>query len=234
MIYTTQDTMPVPLSFGVGDIVAVGSLVRNIYATYAGAPEQFRNVSPEILSLYVVVQKVEDHLGIWRSGGLPGSGGLARLDESDLKTMYDELRIIMEELDDPVKRYQCWASSERNPIDHFSWGQKNLVGLRERLRSSTNTFIGSLAKYVDSPLTNIDFRNATIFLYLPMYLLSFKYLRLCPGNYLAANSLRRAPSAYSYGLPAYQASMAERAVMTMAMACLGNQPRYTRQVVSRL
>ena len=92
--------MPVPFGFGVIDIIVVGSVVRNVYATYAGAPKQFRNLSQEILSLHVVVGKIEDQLGIWGSGGaagLAGCGGLSSLSTktgNDLKILYDDLRTL--------------------------------------------------------------------------------------------------------------------------------------------
>ena len=153
------------LPFGAGDIVAVGTLIWKTYAAYADAPEQFQNFAREILSLHVVVRKVEDHMGISGSGRatqLPGPGGVANLstkDRNDLKILYDDLRTIMAELDDLLKKYQNLTSNRRNPIDRFRWGQEDLVGLRDKLRSSItllNIYHGSLAKSVHPPLTYID------------------------------------------------------------------------------
>ena len=171
--------MSVPFGFGVGDTLAVGALVLNVYTAYKGAPEQFRDFSREILALHVVIRKVEEQLGISGSGGAvrqSSSGGVARLstkDGEDLKILYDGLRTIMEEQYGLLQRYQSLTSNRRNPIDRLRWGQEDLVGLRDKLRSSItllNTFNGSLAKYVLSPLTFIDFQHAKMFLHLPMYL----------------------------------------------------------------
>ena len=168
--------MPVPFGFGVGDFIAFGTLVLKVYTAYESAPKQFQNFSKEILSLHVVVRQVEDQLSISGSGGtarLPGSRGIASLItkyNDDLKVLCDELRTIMEELDDLLKRYQNLASNCRNPIGRFRWGQEDLVGLRERLRSGItllNTINGGLAKYVLSNLTNTDFASVKIFLHLP-------------------------------------------------------------------
>ena len=71
-IYTTMS-----FGYGAGDIVAIGTLVWNVYSAYAGAPEQFRNFSQEILSLHVVVKKVEDQLGMSGSGRTVGVCGSA-------------------------------------------------------------------------------------------------------------------------------------------------------------
>ena len=60
----------------------VGAQVWNIYTAYAGAPEQFQKFSQEILSVHVVVRKVEDQLGISGSdevaiaNRLPGSASI--------------------------------------------------------------------------------------------------------------------------------------------------------------
>ena len=169
-IYTTQRMMPVPFVIQVSDLI---NLVWNVYTAYAGAPEQFRSFSREILSLHVVVRKVEEQLGISGASGAvrqPSSGGVASLstkDGNNLKIMYDDLRTIMEELHDLLKKYQSLTSNRRNPIDRLGWGQEDLVGLRDKLRSSItllNTYNGSLAKYVPSPLTYIGVENAKIFL----------------------------------------------------------------------
>ena len=149
-------------SFRVGDFLTVGKLVWNMYTAYADAPEQFRNISQEILSLHIVIQKVEVQLGVLGSDGMgsgsqrPSSGDaaspptLSTEDQNELETLYDGLQAIVKELDDLLKKYKS-SESTGNPIDRLKWGQEDLVGLRERLRSNINlltTFNAFLAKYV--------------------------------------------------------------------------------------
>ena len=151
--------------FGVGDFLAVGKLVWGVYSAYADAPEQFRNFSQEILAVHVVVRKVEDQLGISgfdgtasrgrASSGASGSGSqlpvvatLSMKDRDDLKILYDGLEAIMKELDDLLRKYKSLEST-RNPIDRFKWGQEDLVGLRDKIRSnitSLTAFNSTLAK----------------------------------------------------------------------------------------
>ena len=147
--------MSVP--FGVGDVLAVGTLVWNVYTAYKGAPEQFRNFSREILPLHVVVRKVEEQLGISGSVGAarrPSSGGVAGLsmkDRNDLKILFDNLRSIMEELEELLNKYQSLASNRRKRIDRLRWGQEDLVGLRGKLQLNLTvltSFSTTLAKYV--------------------------------------------------------------------------------------
>ena len=154
--------------FGVGDFLTVGKLVWDVYSAYADAPEQFRNFSQEILSLHIVIRKVEVQLGMSGSDGHGMASGSQRLgsgsgsgdaasppslsseDQNDLKTLYDGLQAIVKELDSLLKKYKSLESTS-NPIDRLKWGQEDLDGLRERLRSNINlltTFNASLAKYV--------------------------------------------------------------------------------------
>ena len=135
--------------FAVGDFLAVGKLVRNVYSAYADAPEQFRNFSQEILSLHIVIRKVEDQLGITGSDA-SASGRVASLstkDKEDLKILYNGLQNVMKELDDLLKQYRNLESS-RSPIDRWKWGQEDLVGLRDKIRSNITLLTATLAKYV--------------------------------------------------------------------------------------
>ena len=140
--------------FSVGDFLAAGKLVWDVYSAYKDAPEQFRNLSQEILSLHIVIRKIEDQLGI-SSSDEAGSGGqlgtaLSTTDKDDLKMLYDGLQAIMKELDDLLSKYRKLESS-RNPIDRFKWGQEDLVGLRDKIRSHITlltAFNATLAKYV--------------------------------------------------------------------------------------
>ena len=150
--------------FGVGDFLAVGKLVWDVYRAYADAPEQFRNFSQEILALHVVVRKVEGQLGLSDSDGgsqLPAVGSssgsqppvvatLSAKDKEDLKILYDGLQAIMKELDNLLKKYKSLEST-RSPIDRFKWGQEDLVGLRDKIQSNITlltAFNSTLAKYV--------------------------------------------------------------------------------------
>ena len=146
--------------YGVGDFLAVGKLVWNVYRAYADAPEQFRDISQEILSLHIVIQKVEDQLGI--SGSDAASGSLASgsqpqhvktlstKDKDNLRVLYDGLQGIMKELDGLLKKYRNLESGH-NLIDRLKWGQEDLVRLREKIQSHMNfltAFNGALMKSV--------------------------------------------------------------------------------------
>ena len=157
--------------FGIGDFLAVGKLVWSVYRAYADAPEQFRDFSQEILSLHIVIRKVEGQLGIsgpdatangsqasrsqasrsQASGSQPPNvATLSTKDKDDLRELYNGLQAIMKELDSLLKKYQSLESSH-NAIERLKWGQEDLVRLRGKIQSNITlltAFNGTLAKYV--------------------------------------------------------------------------------------
>jgi len=167
------------MSFGfkVRDILAVGTLVRNVYTAYAGAPEQFQNLSQEVLSLHVAARKVEDQLGIsgYAETGVgsatvtrqPDSGGignLSRKDKDDLRMLYDGLQTLMKEMDDLLKKSQN-SALHGNPIDRLRCGQEDLAELRDKVRSNITlltAFNMRLAECVLSLFTCAGFKPAKI------------------------------------------------------------------------
>ena len=102
-----------------------------MYSAYAGAPEQFRNFSQEILSLHVVVKTVEDQLR--NRGPRNNTLTLSAKHTDDLKTLHDGLQTIIKELDALLKKYQSLTEDRFISFDRLKWGQEDLVGLRERI-----------------------------------------------------------------------------------------------------
>ena len=141
--------------FGVGDFVGVGSLLWNMYSVYAGAPEQFRNFSQEILSLHVVFKKVEDHLRNQGFGdNITGTLTLSAKDANDIKILYDGLQTIVKDLDALLKKYQSLLENRNILFDRLRWGQRDLTELRGRILvhiGLLNAFNTSLTWYVVFP-----------------------------------------------------------------------------------
>jgi len=170
VIDITLSAMPVPYGFGVGDFLALGVLVWKVYNDYAGAPEQFRNFSSEILALHIVTKMVEDQLcipGPYRdnsetsgsaSSRPPASRSfilaLSAKDTEDLRILYDGLQVIGTELDVLLTKYKRLALNPTISFDRLKWGLEDLAGLRERIHANISlltAFNASLAKCAPFP-----------------------------------------------------------------------------------
>ena len=138
--------------FSVGDFLAGGTLVWKVYNAYAGAPEQFRNVSQEILSLHVVFNKVEDQL---RNQGFGNNTlRLGTKDTDDLKILHDGLQTIVEKLDALLQKYHSLMENRSISFDRLRWGQEDLSELRERVIAHVGlltAFNTSLMAYANPP-----------------------------------------------------------------------------------
>jgi len=153
------------MSFGysVDDFLGVGTLVWNVYSSYAGAPEQFRSFSQEILSLHVVSKKVEDQLRNQGSGNTTLM--LSAKDTDDLKILHDGLQTIMKELDALLQKYRGLTENRSVSFDRLRWGQEDLVGFRERILIHVgilSAFNTSLTSYVHPPFRFLTLSYSTI------------------------------------------------------------------------
>jgi len=52
----------VSFGFGVSDFIAVGALVRQLYRAFANAPGDFREISRELSSFYIVIDDLRDEV----------------------------------------------------------------------------------------------------------------------------------------------------------------------------
>ena len=117
--------------YGVGDFLAVGKLLWDVYSAYAGAPEQFRNFSQEILSLHVVFKTVEDQLRNRGSGD--NTLTLSAQATDDLKILHNGLQTIVTELDALLKKYQSLKEDRSISFDRLKWGKEDLAEFRQRI-----------------------------------------------------------------------------------------------------
>ncbi|KAF8445097.1 hypothetical protein BGX38DRAFT_1119610, partial [Terfezia claveryi] len=117
--------------FSIGDFVSVGTLVWNVFSAYAGAPEQFRNFSQEILSLHAVYKQIEDQL--CNQGYGNNSSTLSAKQTEDLKILHDGLQLIMKELDALLQKYNSLMENHSVSFDRLKWGLEDLAGFRERI-----------------------------------------------------------------------------------------------------
>lgn len=132
--------MVVPFGFGVGDFMAVGTLVLSLYKAFKNAPGEFNEISRELQSFYIVVadlmEQAEDE------NSLLNREGVSR--KQELLALRDNLLGTMQELQDLHERYKRMG---RISWSRFSLGQENLGAMRSKLVveiTAVNTFMSSL------------------------------------------------------------------------------------------
>ncbi|KAF8861852.1 hypothetical protein BDZ45DRAFT_618093, partial [Acephala macrosclerotiorum] len=74
--------MVVPPGYGIGDIIAVSTLVWTVYKACKGAPGEFQELSRELSTLHTILRELEDEAGAPTSLlNRRGSGRKAELDD---------------------------------------------------------------------------------------------------------------------------------------------------------
>ena len=128
------------MSFGysVSDFVAVGQLSWKIYKACKDAPEGFKNIAQEVLSLHAVLKELEETY----SDAILSAAQLSRL-----RVVGDGCRAVLEDLQDLVDRYNSLGTNTKRTLDRLAWGSENIAELRSRLISNTGLLITFL-KYV--------------------------------------------------------------------------------------
>jgi hypothetical protein len=127
--------------YGVGDLLAIGTLAWKVYKSCKGASESFRDISSEVLSLHVVVKEAED---IVFAQTLP----LAK--QEQLRVVGDGCRHVLEDLDNLVKKYQSLGTQSKRTWDRMRWGAEDISELRARLTSHIGILTGLLAALIRS------------------------------------------------------------------------------------
>ena len=124
--------------YGVGDFLAVSKLAWKVYKDYRGAPEDFSNISDEIKSLHIIVDRHKDEFQ---------NKTLNPDEETQLREILQGCTNVLEDLDRLRIKYMSLGSapgSSPQAIDRIKWSQENVAELRARLSSNTallNTFI---------------------------------------------------------------------------------------------
>ncbi|MCJ1263054.1 hypothetical protein MMC22_002924 [Lobaria immixta] len=127
------------MSFGysVGDFVVVGQLAWKIYKVCKDAPESFKNVAQEVLSLHAVLKELEETYS---------DANFSAAQQSRLRIVGDGCRAVLEDLQGLVDRYNSLGTSTKRTWDRLAWGSEDIVELRSRLISNTGlltTFINA-------------------------------------------------------------------------------------------
>ncbi|MCJ1266071.1 hypothetical protein MMC22_005953 [Lobaria immixta] len=141
--------------FSVGDVAALGQIAWKIYKACKDAPESFKNVSQEVLSLHAVLKELEEtYSGVMLSA--------AR--QSRLKILGDGCREVLEDLQCVLDKYNSLGTKTKRTWARLGWGSKDIAELRSRLISNTvllTTFVNTSQVIVQEKLDMFlqDFRG---------------------------------------------------------------------------
>jgi len=124
--------------YGIGDFIAVSKLAWDVYNAYKDAPEDFRNISDEIKSLHIIIDRHKDKFQ---------DKTLTSDEQSQLREILQGCTNVLENLDKLRTKYMRLGSdqgSSSQAIDRIKWTQESIAELRARLTSNItllNTFI---------------------------------------------------------------------------------------------
>lgn len=130
ILYTSWRWLFQIMSFGcsVGDFLALGQLAWKIYKTCKDAPQGFKNVSQEVLSLHAVLKEVEE---------MYSDTTMSAAQQSRLRIVGDGCCGVLEDLQGILDRYNRLGTKTKRTWDRLAWGTEDIAELRSRLISNT-------------------------------------------------------------------------------------------------
>ena len=129
--------MPVPYGFGVGDFITVGTLAWTVYKSCKAAPESFKNIHLEVLSLQALTKEAEET--VFKTPLTPER-------QARLAVVKDGCMAVLTDLDALVQKYESLGTKSKRTWDRMRWGNEDVDEIRARL----NTHVTMLAAFIRS------------------------------------------------------------------------------------
>src|SRR5436190_5435163 len=119
------------MSFGysITDFITLGQLAWKVYKSCKNAPQSFKDVSQEVLSLSAVLREAEEAFS-----GQP----LSTRTQEGLKTVGDGCHSVLGDLQCLLDRYESLDSQAKRTWDRIGWCSNDITELRARLTSNTS------------------------------------------------------------------------------------------------
>jgi hypothetical protein len=128
--------------FSVGDFIAVGQLGWQVYKSCRDAPESFKNISSEVLSLHAVIKEAVEIL----------SGcSLPRSKQERLTVIMSGCQDVLQDLQSLVNRYESLGSQTKHTLDRLKFSKDEVAELRARLTAHT-VLLTAFIRYISSGL----------------------------------------------------------------------------------
>ena len=121
------------------DIMAISGLAVKIYSAYKHAPADYRNISDEVESLHIIIQKAAKHFEDTKLNDNSRQEGLKVL---------KGCQNILEDLDALIIKYSSIASASTGQIiQRIQLGAEDISSLRIRLISNTGLLNGFIQRF---------------------------------------------------------------------------------------
>ncbi len=136
------------MSFGVSlsDFVTLPAFAWKVYTSCKGSSTDFRNVSNEVKSLHIVLQRTQEQLE---------RSTLESAQEAELNSVGGECSNVLNDLERVLRRYHNLGTADQRVRDRVRWVLGDISGIRQRLVANTQilvAFNSTLTKYATTNL----------------------------------------------------------------------------------
>ena len=130
--------------YGVGDIMAISRLAVKVYTAYKDAPDDYRNISDEVVSLDIIIKKAARHFE---------STTLSHDEQQEGLEVLKGCENVLKDLDSLIGKYQSLASiSTSQVLQRVKLGTEDIATLRARLISNTGLLNGFIQRFDIPPV----------------------------------------------------------------------------------
>ena len=137
--------------YGVGDIMAISRLAFKVYTACKDAPEDYRNISDEVKSLHIIINKAAKHFE---------STTLSTSSRQEGQEVLEGCQNVLKDLDSLIGKYNGLASAGTSTSTSTSQvvqrvrlgaglvlGTEDITTLRVRLISNTTLLNGFIQRF---------------------------------------------------------------------------------------
>ena len=125
--------------WGVGDIITISELAVKVYTAYKDAPDNYRNISEEVVGLRVLIDEAEQHFESTAISGDDRQNG-----EKTLKSC----RSVLEDLNSLIEKYKSLASTNNSlAFKRVKLGSEDIATLRARLTSNATLLSNFIRRF---------------------------------------------------------------------------------------
>ena len=134
---TQQPNPAMSFGYSVGDMMAISGLAVKVYTAYKDAPDDYRNISDEVVSLHIIINKAARHFE---------STTLSHDEQQEGLKVLKGCENVLKELDSLIAKYDGLDSA--NIFQRVKFGGKDIATLRERLVSNTGLLNSFIQRFV--------------------------------------------------------------------------------------